>query len=500
MPKVLIIEDDKVMATTLKRFLEAEAFEGVEDYVVELVDHADAGLARARNESFDVVITDLHLQGDLGSPDGLRIINDLHAAKPQLPIILMTADSETRFAIEAIKLGAYEYVLKEAQQFVVNLLSAVTQAVDSYRRMSEPVGFGHATTARHAIIGTSRVMQQVYKDIGRFAATPVTVLVQGETGTGKELVARALQQHSSRKDQPYVTINCVAIPETLLESELFGHERGAFTGADVRRIGRFEQAHGGTIFLDEIGDMTSGTQAKLLRVLQEKSICRLGSNEVLPVDIRIIAATHRDLPAAIKENKFREDLYYRLNVAAIHLPPLRDRPEDIPALLNHFIQRFALELGAAVCGIRPEAIVALQQHPWPGNVRELENVVAKFMLLAHGQTITADIIHSALGERRQLPSSLDQTISQYVGDLLHHAARGDMKNVETALTWDIGYELYRQAIDLARGNQVRAARWLGVSRPTMRKKLALYGLLGNDGTILPSKSGNQKNHAPPHSV
>ncbi len=243
MPKVLIIEDDKVMATTLKRFLEAEAFEGVEDYVVELVDHADAGLARARNESFDVVITDLHLQGDLGSPDGLRIINDLHAAKPQLPIILMTADSETRFAIEAIKLGAYEYVLKEAQQFVINLLSAVTQAVDSYRRMSEPVGFGHATTARHAIIGTSRVMQQVYKDIGRFAATPVTVLVQGETGTGKELVARALQQHSSRKDQPYVTINCVAIPETLLESASAAHlparTCGALGASSKRMAGRF---------------------------------------------------------------------------------------------------------------------------------------------------------------------------------------------------------------------------------------------------------------------
>jgi DNA-binding NtrC family response regulator len=481
MPKILLIEDDLQLAQSLKNILESDAYEGVEDYTVDITGSAADGLERARQQPYEVVVTDLHLSGGekKASTEGLDLITTLHAAKPQLPIILMTGDETTQYAIEAIKLGAFEYILKGGQKDLFNnLLNAVSKAVASHRMMSEPVEYGDDATVKNAIIGSSRPMQQVYKDIGRLAATPVTVLIRGETGTGKELVARALHQHSDRKDQPFIAVNCAAIPGTLLESELFGHERGAFTGAEYRRIGRFEQANGGTIFLDEIGDMTTNTQAKLLRVLQEKHIQRVGGKDLIPVDMRVIAATHRDLEQAIREHKFREDLYYRLNVAAIEIPALRDRREDIPALVNHFLRRFSSELGLIIHAITPDTMTFLQQQPWSGNVRELENIVCKALLLAQSQPITTDIIRSSLSKppSQSIPVP-DQTITQYVADLLQRAVRDELQNVESALSWDVGYELYKQAIQLAAGNQVKAAKWLGVSRPTMREKLRMYGLL-----------------------
>ena len=273
---------------------------------------------------------------------------------------MMTAHGTTDTAIEATKLGVYEYLVKpfEADE----LLDLVASAVAHSRLMSEPVEMGEARSARFAIIGNSRAMQSIYKEIGRVAATAATVLIRGATGTGKELIARAIYQHSDRADKPFIAVNCAAIPETLLESELFGHERGSFTGAQGRRIGRFEQAHGGTIFLDEIGDLNANTQSKLLRVLQERCIQRLGGDETIPVDARVLAATHRDLETAIKEREFREDLYYRLSVVTIHLPALSERAEDIPDLVKFFIRRYATELGLEAPSVRPEAVAFLQKQ------------------------------------------------------------------------------------------------------------------------------------------
>src|SRR3989475_7630321 len=271
--------------------------------------------------------------------------------------------------------------------------------------MTEPVELGGPGETRDALIGNSRVMQTIYKEIGRIATKPVNVLIRGETGTGKELAARALYQHSDRATAPFVAINCAAIPETLLESELFGHERGAFTGAEARRIGRFEQADQGTIFLDEIGDMTPGTQIKLLRVLQEKCLQRLGGKDTIPVDVRVLAATHRDLEQALRDKQFREDLYYRLSVVVITLPPLRERKEDIPELVKYFLRKYAVELGAENPSIHGEALDFLRAENWPGNVRELENVVRKVLLLAQSYTITVAHVRAALARSTPPPEA-----------------------------------------------------------------------------------------------
>jgi transcriptional regulator with GAF, ATPase, and Fis domain len=267
-------------------------------------------------------------------------------------------------------------------------------------------------------------MQAIYKEIGRVASKPVTVLIRGETGTGKELIARAIYQHSDRANAPFIAINCAAIPETLLESELFGHERGAFTGADARRIGRFEQADHGTIFLDEIGDLTPGTQSKLLRVLQEKTLQRLGGKETISVDVRVVAATHRDLETAIREKQFREDLYYRLNVVAITLPPLRHRREDVPDLVRYFLGKHGPDLGNAGPSIHSEAADFLQSQSWPGNVRELENVVRKALLAAQGYTINLDHVRAALSKTGGEVYSAMRPFGEYVDELLAAARRG----------------------------------------------------------------------------
>jgi DNA-binding NtrC family response regulator len=349
LPKILIIENDASVAASLKQALETETYDyedEVEAYAVELMTTAAEGLARATEGKFDALVTDLELAGpngsELDSEGGLTLVRELHAKAPRLPVILMTAYHTSQTAIEAIRLGAYDYISKPLD--MTALLDMIEQAVASSRRMLEPVALPlDATVAAPPnavrIIGSSRVMESVYKEIGRVAATAVTVLIRGETGTGKELVARAIYQHSDRADKPFVVVNCAAIPETLLESELFGHEKGAFTGATERQIGRFEQANQGTIFLDEIGDMTMSTQAKLLRALEAKTINRLGGKEPIPINIRVIAATHKNLEQAILDKQFREDLFYRLNVAVIQLPPLRERKEDAPDLVRYFLQR-----------------------------------------------------------------------------------------------------------------------------------------------------------------
>jgi len=301
----------------------------------------------------------------------------------------MTAHGTIETAIEATKLGAYDYLQKPFE--MRGMLNMLHRAVEAGRLMREPVTLPDAPVeSRAALVGASRVMQEVCKNIGRVAAKPVTVLIRGETGTGKELIARALYQHSLRAEAPFVAINCASIPENLLESELFGHERGAFTGADQRRIGRFEQANKGTLFLDEIGDLPPSAQVKLLRVLQHQSIQRVGGSEEISVDVRVLAATHRNLEAMIREGGFRADLFHRLNVVCLQLPPLRERREDIPVLARHFLRKYSADFGVEIPPMSADAVDVLQAHSWPGNVRELENMTRRLLLGARGLAIHAD--------------------------------------------------------------------------------------------------------------
>jgi nitrogen regulation protein NR(I) len=463
-PKILLIEDDPGITSALKKELQAEG------YSVVVTMRGDDGLTQAREQPCDVVLTDLKLPG----LSGLELVEQLHAAKPKLPIIMMTAFGTTETAIEATKLGAYDYLLKPLD--MGELLDLLAKAVASGRLMSEPLKLGNADSSQSAIIGNSRAMQAIYKEIGRVAATTVTVLIRGETGTGKELVARAIYQHSNRSDKPFVAVNCAAIPETLLESELFGHERGAYTGAHARRVGRFEQANLGTIFLDEIGDLSLSTQVKLLRVLQEKYIQRVGGDDKIPVDVRVLTATHRDLESAIRERQFREDLFYRLSGVTITLPPLSQRPDDIPDLVKYFLQRSAAELGNDSPSIQPDAIAFLQTQTWPGNVRELENVVRQACLLARGYSISLEHVQQAEAKSRKPLAVEDQTIAGYFNDLLERAQRGEVEAVHARMFVDMERELFTRAIQLAKGNQAKAARWLGVTRTTMREKLVHFGL------------------------
>ncbi|HSH93500.1 MAG TPA: sigma-54 dependent transcriptional regulator [Roseimicrobium sp.] len=463
---VVLIEDDMSAADGLRRVLQAEG------YTVRHHARGDEGLKSIEaNEPADMVLTDLRLPG-LG---GLELVRRLHTSRPRLPVILMTAHGTTETAIEATKLGAYDYLLKPFE--MEELLALVERAVEGSRRMTETVDVGGSTDGqRPALVGNSRQMQTVYKEIGRIAGKSLDVLIRGETGTGKELVARALYQHSKRAGQPFIAVNCAAIPETLLESELFGHERGAFTGADTRRIGRFEQAQGGTLFLDEIGELSPGTQAKLLRVLQERAFQRLGGRETVQVDVRMLAATHVNLEDRIQRGEFREDLYYRLNAAVIFLPSLRDRPEDIALLAAHLYTRHAGDNpGGKPPVLLAESLAWLKRQPWPGNIRQLENVLRQASLQARGYAITESDLETVSATRAESrPHS--PSLSELVRELLDAARRGEGDDVARKFELVCEKELYSQAIQRAEGNQAQAARWLGISRLTLREKLRQHGL------------------------
>jgi len=481
MKRILVIEDEKFFAKLVKRCLEKEGF------IVESVDSLEDGLACAQSGDHEVVVSDLYLAGR----SALELIARLRPVNPHLPVIIMTSKHTTDTAIEATKRGAYDYFPKPdvfdfadrselSWPWVSELVNLIEQAAEC-RRLTATVSLPGDTTPNlvergDRMIGTSREMQDVFKAIGRAAARDITVLIRGETGTGKELVARALYSHSARSAEPFIVVNCAAIPENLLESELFGHEPGAFTDARVGRIGRFEQANRGTIFLDEIGDMSLPLQQKLLRVLQEKTIERVGGKETLPVDVRVIAATHRNLELAVQSNEFRQDLYFRLNVALVSLPALRERREDIPNLVQYFLRRHGAELGSDNPIMTPEAMVLLQQQSWPGNVRHLRNVVRKSLLLARGYAIGPKVIHEALNQMNPPRPAMDQPFAAYVGELLARARHGTLEKVKDSLSEIVERELYTQAIRRANGDQSRAARWLGVSRPTMLERLTKLGL------------------------
>ncbi|MBL9139446.1 MAG: sigma-54-dependent Fis family transcriptional regulator [Verrucomicrobiales bacterium] len=463
--RILLIEDDVSVASALSPVLSEEGF------TVQHAGRGDEGLARALGETFDAVLTDLRLPG----LDGLTLVEQLHRARPRLPIILITAHGTTETAIQAMKQGAFDYLLKPCD--MRELLDLLTRAVAAGRRMVEPVAIGTADPAEVALVGSSRVMQAVYKEIGRFASQNVGVLIRGETGTGKELIARALYQHSERNQAPFIAVNCSAIPEALLESEMFGHERGAFTGAVNRRIGRFEQADGGTLFLDEIGDLSASTQAKLLRALQERCVARLGGAENVNVDVRVVAATHRDLESMISSGAFREDLYYRLAVAVIRLPPLRDRLEDLPELVNYFARRFGATMGLGAAEFTVDALDLLRRHPWPGNVRELENVVRQALVQAQSYGVTANVLEPILraapaGRRTEAPAPLAAVVSQ----VLDRATGAPEPAARDELLRIVDRELLVQAMNRTQGNLAQAARLLGVSRITLRERLRQLGL------------------------
>ena len=463
--RICLIDDDGPARGALERVLLDEGYE------VASHPDGDRGMAAALAEDFDCVLTDLRMPG----VSGLELIDTLRDELPNLPVVLMTAHGTTETAIEATRRGAFDYILKPFE--MEELFPILARAAAAGRRGREKVALGAEPPREIALVGQSRAMQAVYKEIGRVADKPVSVVILGETGTGKELVARALWQHGDRKDRAFVAVNCAAIPANLLESELFGHERGAFTGAEQRRIGRFEQADHGTLFLDEIGDLSLETQGKLLRVLQERVISRVGGREAIPVDVRVIAATHCDLPALVAAGKFREDLWYRLNVAVIVLPPLRERREDIPALVKYFVSRHGADLGG-MASIQPGALKFISAQSWPGNVRQLENVVKRMLLGAHGYAITEEAARAALtqGPAGGPVENAGRTLTLLCSDALARARREPGFTAIPAVLAAVERELLVQAHAGTAGNISRMAQLLGWSRFTVREKLRLHGL------------------------
>jgi len=464
---ILIIDDDDQLRNSFKKLLSEEG------YKVDSAASGEAGLNIVKKEVPDIVILDMRLPG----MNGLETFRAIRKIEPKLPVIIMTAFGTTETAIEATKLGAFDYILKPFD--IPDMLSLVKQAISASRFMRSPVEMDTIPdkASKDAIVGRSIKMQDVYKAIGRVSQTDATVLIRGESGTGKELVVRAIYQHSLRADKPFLVINCVAIPETLLESELFGYEKGAFTGAAHRRVGKIEQAHGGTVFLDEIGDMPLNLQAKILRLLQEKSIERLGGSENISADVRIIAATNRDLELAILEGRFREDLYYRLKVVTIWLPPLRERESDIPVLTDYLLSKFSDENGIMNPGITEEAKAMFSKHSWPGNVRELANTIQKALIFNRGAPISSDDIAKAVSEKinesDSNSKSSDLAILQW---LRKELTTRTGENLFDSCMDNIASILISEALNICEGNRSKAAKLLGLSRPTLHSKIEKYRL------------------------
>jgi len=467
MAKLLIIDDEPSI-----HFGIAAVFDG-ENVQILSAETADEGLRLAAEHLPDVVLLDIRL----GERSGLEVFDRLRRIDPRSLVVFITGHGTTETAIEAMKLGAYDYLVKplDADQ----LRQVVGQALAISRLMHVPAILEEGRRPEDKpdrLIGSGAAMQSVCKQIGRVAPQDVNVLILGESGTGKELVARAIYHHSRRSQEAFLAINCAAIPEALLESELFGHERGAFTGADRRRIGKFEQAHGGTLLLDEIGDMSPHTQAKILRLLQEGAFERIGGNEPISADVRVIASTNQNLDALIEQGRFRNDLYYRLRGVTIHLPPLRERREDIAELAHYFLFRFNKQLGTSVQSISTEALELLEQYAWPGNVRQLQSVIREAMIVSAGPTILPDFLpaelHPADGAAADSePTALPDVDWASLGEFVESAAaRGDKAIYRQALE-QFDRLVVSCAMRRAGGQQNRAAELLGISRVTLRAKL-----------------------------
>jgi two-component system nitrogen regulation response regulator GlnG len=441
---------------------------------VHIAGSAQAGLERVGMDSPDVIVLDL----GLADRSGLEVYQEVRRRHARLPIIVLVAAGLGDAAIELIKQGAYDCLFKPLDMAL--LRRVVAQALHVARRMrqcavSEETGTD--LNAGSGLIGSCPAMQEVYKAIGRVADQDVPVLITGESGTGKELVARALYHHSARAPKPFLALNCAAIPETLLESELFGHEKGAFTGAERRRIGKFEQCNGGTLFLDEIGDMPLPAQAKLLRVLQEQVFQRVGGTETVRTDVRLIAATHRDLKAWSDEGKFRLDLYYRLGVFAIDLPPLRERGEDLPLLVQFYLRRGSRELGREVREVAPEALARLRGYAWPGNVRELQSVLKQSLLRAHGPVLLPEF----LPELPEAPGKPAAPVASPGGcfdpeAFLRRRLGPDSRDLYAEIHRELDRLVLPRVLEHTGGNQARAAVLLGIARRTLHTKLGELGL------------------------
>lgn len=462
--RVLLIDDDASFLPEQVR----QAFPAPK-HEVECVGTGVHGVQYVRDHSPDVVLLDLRL------PDqsGLGVYQEIRRLDARIPVIFITAARTADTAIEAMRQGAFNYLRKPLD--LIRLREVVHEALEAAHRMSLPVTLtnAHHEGTEGAFLGSSLVMLEVCKAIGRVAAQDLPVLITGESGTGKELAARALWQHSARARAPFLALNCAAIPENLLESELFGHEKGAFTGADRRQVGKFEQCNGGTILLDEIGDMPLPLQAKMLRLLQEQTFQRLGGSETVRTDVRLIASTHHDLEALVQDRRFRADLFYRLAVFTIELPPLRERGDDIDQLTYHFIARYNREFGKSVREVAPEALASLRAYSWPGNIRELQSVVKRALLLSNGPTL----LPAALPEldaplRRSSPPQARYDLDELIAEQLKRGA----SDVYAQVIGDVERLLLARVIERTSGNLSLAATTLGISRQTLRVKLRALGL------------------------
>jgi len=473
MSKVLLIDDEADVQYSFQRIFDAP------DIELTTASSGEEGVRIIPKLKPDLVIMDVRM----GGLSGLETLRRLRQTEPRLLVILMTAYGTTQTAIEAMKLGAYDYLLKPFD--VPRLKEIVFNALKAARDMRQVVSYQPLLEQEDyelGIIGRSEPMQQVFKLIGQLAASEATALVSGESGTGKELVARAIYHHSDRNQQPFLAVNCAAIPEQLLESELFGHERAAFTGATLQRIGKFEQCNRGTLFLDEIGDMTPATQTKILRVLQSGTFERVGGNQPIKVDVRIIAATNRPLEQAVAARQFREDLFYRLNVVRVYLPPLRDRREDIPLLVNYFLQDLGKSQSTPPRSIAPSAIRALEKYHWPGNVRELENVIRRALVVAKGQAILVSDLPAEISGQgtpagaAPLASPTGDTVSADLAALARQLFQWARRDPRLKIIPAVERELVIRALKETKGNQIQAAKLLGITRATLRKRIEKFGI------------------------
>ncbi len=461
--KALVVDDDEGIRWILDRVLQEE---GVEVLLAGSIGEAKIILADKAHSDINITFLDVYL------PDG-NGMDYLAEGNFPMPVVMLTAETTFGHAAEAYRIGAMEYLPKPFD------LDEVRQLVQRVRPATEQVQSTKPNLEENLIIGRSQAMQQMFRTLGRVAESDLTVLITGESGTGKEMVARTLHERSRRVDKPFIAINTAAIPAELLESELFGHEKGAFTGADKARTGRFEQADGGTLFLDEIGDMPAALQAKLLRVLEEGKVQRVGGNQSKVLNVRLLAATHQNLLKNIAEGKFREDLYYRLNVIPVQIPSLRDRRDDIPELAHHLLDAAAEELSMTAPILLDDAVELLSRHDWPGNVRELKNVMRRLAVLTPGASITLSDVALALGNvgNSQVDEeTLAQAVTRCTRQYLHQLGYAQATNLHAHLLEQVEPPLLLLAMERCNGNQIKVAEMLGLNRNTVRKLLRKYDI------------------------
>ncbi len=471
--RILVADDEESMRWVLSKALKRKGFS------VDLAADGRQALDLIQENSYDLAILDIKMPGITG----LDLLDRIRETKSDLLVVIMTAEASMKNAVEAMKRGAYDYITKP---FDLDVIDAILEKVAKAREITGQVTMlkqelKERYQVEKNIIGNSPAMQELYKTIGKVAGSDVTILIQGESGTGKELVARAIHFNSGRLGKPFVAINCAAIPRDLLESELFGSEKGAYTGASDRKQGKFEQANHGTIFLDEIGDMPLDLQAKILRVLQEQEVTRIGGTHNIAVDVRIVAATNQELLERVRNKEFREDLYYRLNVVPINLPPLRERREDIPALAGYFLERTCTELSIPPKQLSREAMAILTAHYWPGNIRELENTIKRAVILSNDPQLTAADFDSLQPQAGDVGNSTSQTsledlVAAKLGTCfngIEHLEKGD---IHAMVLEQVERPLIRHILEKTRWNQVKAADILGINRNTLRKKITELGI------------------------